>query len=158
IGIVGRQRSSGPASVVVVSALARVTDALVAVARLAEAGDREAAAMQLEELASRHEHVAKGVTKASQRTLLAELTREFDELTALVGVLASRREVPPESFDSILAAGELVSSRIIAAALADHAFPSVWIDARQVLITNTEHSSAAPDMQKTTERARDRVA
>jgi aspartate kinase len=154
----GPGEKSGRAPVVVVSALAGVTDALVAVSRIAGAGDTGQAAKKVEELASRHEHLARGVTTSGQQDLLADLTREFDELSSHVEALASQGDVSPASLDALLAAGELVSSRIVAAALADQALPSVWVDARQVLITNAEHSSAAPDMEKTTERSRDRVA
>jgi aspartate kinase len=58
----------------------------------------------------------------------------------------------------VLAVGELVSSRIVAAALADHRIPSAWVDARRVLTTDAEHNAAVPDMIDTCERARQRVA
>ncbi|HWW85727.1 MAG TPA: aspartate kinase [Vicinamibacterales bacterium] len=157
VGIVRRQAAKTP-SVVVVSALAGVTDALVAVARFAEAGDAGQAAKKLDELAVRHEQVAKGVTNVSQQGLLGELANQFSELRALVDSHASRHEMTPESNDAILAAGEIVSSRLVAAALVDHALPSVWVDSRQALITSADHSSAIPDMRKTAERVRDRVA
>jgi len=68
------------------------------------------------------------------------------------------REVSPRSRDAVLAAGEVVSSRIVAAALADHRVPSEWVDARSVLITDAEHTAAAPEMRETCERAAERVA
>jgi aspartate kinase len=68
------------------------------------------------------------------------------------------REVSPRSRDAVHAVGELVSSRIVAAAFADHGIASAWVDARTVLITDAEHTGAAPDMMETCDRARERMA
>jgi aspartate kinase len=160
IGIVRqqRQRSNGRAPVVVVSALGGVTDQLVAVAHMAEEGESDPAAAALHALIDRHVAVATAITSESRTAVLAEVKRELDELKSLVHALAVLREVSPRSLDAVLAAGEIVSSRIVAAALADHGVPSVWVDARTVLATDAEHTGAAPDLIETCERARARVA
>ena len=161
IGIVRHQRERSDAStppVVVVSALAGVTDQLVAVARMAEDGDADRAAAALHALLDRHLAVATAVTNQSRPALLAQVNHELNELAALVHALAVLREVSPRSQDAVLAVGELVSSRIVAAALADDGVPSAWVDARTVLITDAEHTGAAPDMIATCERAREHVA
>src|SRR2546426_285297 len=71
--------------------------------------------------------------------------------------LAVLREMSPRSADAVAAAGELVSSRMVAAALAEHDLPAVWIDARHVVITDAEHGAAAPDLAATRERAREHL-
>jgi aspartate kinase len=162
IGIVRRQIESNAgarrAPVVVVSALAAVTDALLAIAQLAEEGAGDRAAAALGALIDRHVAVAAAITSDSRDRVVAEVRREFDELTGLVRALAVLREVSPRSRDAVLAAGEVVSSRIVAAALADHRISSAWIDARTVLVTDAEHTAAAPDMHETCERVTERVA
>jgi len=50
--------------------------------------------------------------------------------------------VSPRSRDAVHAVGEVVSSRIVAAAFADHGIASSWVDARTVLITDAEHNAA----------------
>src|SRR5262252_8329639 len=161
IGIVRHQSQlnakAGP-PVVVVSALAGVTDKLVAIARLAEEGAADRAAAELHALVDRHVTVASAITSGSREQAVADVTREFDELVGLVHALAVLREVSPRSRDAVLAAGEVVSSRIVAAALADHRVPSEWVDARSVLITDAEHTAAVPEMRETCERAAERVA
>ncbi len=82
------------------------------------------------------------------RGWVADVRQEFDELVGLVHALAVIREVSPRSHDAVLAVGELVSSRIVAAALADHRVPSVWVDARTVLVTDAEHMGAVPDSSR----------
>jgi len=160
IGIVKHQlqRANGRAPVVVVSALGGVTDQLVAVAHMAEEGEGDRAAAALRALLERHVAVATAVTSASRTAVVGQVNNELNELIGLVHALSVLREVSPRSLDAVLAAGEIVSSRIVAAALADHGVKSVWVDARTVLATDAEHTGAAPDMIDTCERARERIA
>jgi aspartate kinase len=161
IDIVRKQQAKTPgghAPVVVVSALSGVTDTLVKVAHLAEDGEPLRAAAALQALEERHLAVASATTTESRARLLAEVRLEFQELIGLVHALAVLREVSPRSRDAVHAAGELVSSRMVAAAFADHGIASAWIDARTVLITDDEHNAAAPNMAATCERARARIS
>jgi aspartate kinase len=158
IGIVRQQKSNGRAPVVVVSALAGVTDQLMAVARMAEEGEGDRAAAALKALLERHVAVATAVTSTSRPAVVGHVNTEMNELMGLVHALAVLREVSPRSLDAVLAVGEIVSSRIVAAALADHGVPSAWVDARTVLATDAEHTGAVPNMIDTCERARERVA
>jgi aspartate kinase len=159
IGIVRQQQAkTKSAPLVVVSALAKVTDSLVAIAQLAEDGASDTAAGDVRQLLERHIAVATAVTSTSRAMLLEDVKREFDELNGLVHALSVLREVSPRSRDAVHAVGELVSSRIVAAAFADHGIASSWVDARTVLITDAEHNAAAPDMTETCDRARERVA
>src|SRR6185312_8739969 len=161
IGIVQHQRgktSDGGAPLVVVSALSGVTDTLVSIAELAEEGAGDRAASALKGLLERHLALAAAVTTESRVALTADVGREFEELSGLVHALSVLREVSPRSRDAVHAVGELVSSRIVAAAFADHGIASAWVDARTVLITDAEHTAAAPDMMETCDRARERMA
>ena len=161
IGIVRQQQArnaGGAAPVVVVSALSGVTDTLVAVTRLAAEGEADQATASLKALLERHLAVTTAITSESRSATLAAVQQEFDELIGLVHALAVLREVSPRSLDAVMAVGELVSSRIVAAALSDHRVPSLGIDARTVLVTNAEHNAAVPDIVETDERVRERVA
>jgi aspartate kinase len=159
IGIVRQQKERDKTPpVVVVSALAGVTDKLVAVARLAEEGEADKAGAELQALLDRHIAVAGAITSQSRNAVISEVKKEFDELIGLVHALSVLREVSPRSHDAVVAVGEITSSRIVAAALADHRLASGWVDARKVLVTDAEHGTAAPDMVSTAERARDRIA
>jgi aspartate kinase len=160
IAIVRRQiaKDSQSPPVVVVSALAGVTDTLVAIAQLAEEGASERAAAELERLLERHISVATAVTAAHRASIVADIRRQFDELIGLVHALAVIREVSPRSRDAVLAVGEVVSSRIVAAAFEHCGMPAAWVDARTVLVTDAEHTAAAPDMEATRTRTIERIA
>jgi aspartate kinase len=138
---------------VVVSALARVTDALLDVARLAERRELVATRDAVRALRRRHEAMAPLVRQAEPRAeLLQALDAAFVEIEAIATALAVVGEVSPRSCDAIVAAGELASSRIVAAALADAGLPSRWLDARAVLVTDAAHGAAAPDRAASDER------
>jgi aspartate kinase len=133
----------GPA--VVVSAMSGVTDALLGVAAAAGGGRLEDALTRLDEL--RERHIAAAHALAAQDTngpLDRQIAAQFDDLTALARALAVLREVSPRTLDVVAAAGELLSSRIVAAALADAGVPSEWVDARRAIITTGDHTRALP--------------
>jgi len=133
----------GPA--VVVSAMSGVTDALLGVAAAAGGGRVEDALTRLDQL--RERHIAAARTLAAQDAngpLGQQIGAQFDDLTALARALAVLREVSPRTLDVVAAAGELLSSRIVAAALAEAGVPSEWVDARRAIITTGDHTRAVP--------------
>jgi aspartate kinase len=152
VGVVKRENERRPV-VVVASALARVTDALIALARLAEKGDGPGAVEAVRELHRRHRDMAAVVSEPGRRAELEAATDAlFLELETIVRALAVIEEVSPRSADAIAAFGELASTRIVAAALEDAGVAARWLDARQVLVTNAQHGAAQPDVSATSER------
>ena len=87
---------------------------------------------------------------AQRAAAQADIDREFDELERIADALSVLREVSPRWFDTIAAAGEIISSRLVAAALASHGLDGAWIDARKAVVTDGEHQAAAPKFPETT--------
>src|SRR5262245_4566778 len=138
----------GPA--VVVSAMSRVTDALLGIAAAAGSDRLNEALPRLEELRQRHPACARDpVAGGEQVPLNAQLADHFDQLTGIARALAVLREVSPRTLDVVAAMGELMSSRIVAAALASAGVPSEWVDARTAVVTNDDHTRAAPLIAET---------
>ncbi len=77
------------------------------------------------------------------------INTEFDELDRLAGALSVLREVTPRWLDAIAATGEIISSRIVAAALTSHGLAASWVDARKAIVTGPEHMAAPPLMAET---------
>jgi len=159
IGIIraARQAAIQPESpdwrgpVVVVSALGGATDRLLGVAAEAGAGDIEGATQHVRALCDRHIEVAGIITTPAERTKVEQFIRqEFAELERIVGALGVLREVSPRWLDAIASMGEILSSRIAAAALASHGLAAGWVDARKAIVTNSEFTSAAPLWDETT--------
>jgi aspartate kinase len=137
--------------IVVVSALSKVTDRLLGVAANAGAGDIEGALTNLRELRQRHRTVSKVITDVVQREqAILFQDQQFDELERIVQALAVLHEVSPRWLDTIAASGEIMSSRIVAAALTSHGLLATWIDARRAVMTDGEHTAAAPLFPETT--------
>ena len=131
--------------VVVVSALGGATDRLLGIAAQAGAGDILGARGQLATLRARHLEVAGVIgTPPDLAEATAFINQEFDELDRIVGALGILREVTPRWLDAIAATGEIVSSRIVASALASRGLATAWIDARKAIVTAGDHTAAAP--------------
>jgi aspartate kinase len=149
IGIVRTARArdgAGPA--VVVSAMSKVTDTLLGIAAAAGDGRLETALAQIEALRARHLAAATDLAPLAT-DLRPSLDREFDNLAAVARALAVLREVSPRTLDVIAAMGELLSSRLVAAALTAAGVEAEWIDARKAIVTDAEHVRAAPLTQET---------
>ncbi len=148
-----RPLAAGP--LVVVSALSKVTDALLTIAARSVAGDAAAVTQLVEELRRRHYDTLAGAVRDRDRraAVVPALDSDLAELAALAHALVVLREASPRLQDAIAATGELLSSRIVAAALADAGLPAKWVDARTVLVTDAA-SPAQPLMDATRARCR----
>ena len=137
----------GPA--VVVSAMSGVTDALLAIAAGAGSGRQDEALSRVAQLRDRHLAAAHALTSADESRLIVELSDELDQLVAIVRALGVLREVSPRTLDAVAAMGEILSSRIVTAALLHAGVPAEWVDARRAIVTNDDHTQAIPLMRET---------
>ena len=139
--------------VVVASALAEVTDQLLAAGQAAAKGKAAPAEATLQYLQRRHEQVALDTAgpKAYEalRTLIGA---EFEQLRALLRGIASAGELPRRLQDQLLGAGECLSSRIVQAAFLQAGIDAVWLDARECIITDAAHTLATPLWEETNQR------
>ncbi len=141
----------GRGPVLVVSAMSKVTDALLNIAAEAGAGKTDSALTHLERLRDRHLAMATALARRGDvATLSPHINEQFDQLSAVVKALAVLREVSFRTLDVIASMGELLSSRIIASALLNSGLPGEWVDARRVIVTDDEHTKASPLMRETT--------
>jgi aspartate kinase len=154
IALVKRERERAPAAhgpVVVVSALSGVTDRLLEIGQAAGSGSTDRAIDIVERLREHHMRLAAELIgdEVARTALLEGLGRDCDALGGLSRALSVLHDVSARSLDALAATGELLSSRIVAAAFTDAGLPGVWIDARRVIVTDAEHTAAAPLMGET---------
>jgi len=143
----------GPA--VVVSAMSRVTDGLLGVAGSAGASHLAEALSKTQLIRERHIATARElVSGRALDPLVSQINAALDDLTDVIKALAVLREVSPRTLDVVAALGELLSSRIVAAALTSAGVDAEWVDARQVIVTNNEHTRATPLGKETNDRLR----
>jgi aspartate kinase len=142
-GIIRNRLASRP--VVVVSAMGKTTRALLHAAESSAAGDSARARSIVSEVKSKHSTEACLLIRdASVSPTLAAVERYIDELTKLLEGLSILGEVPPRGLDKILSYGELLSSAIVAGALAEQGLPVRLMDSRQFIKTDARYGSASP--------------
>src|SRR5574337_271876 len=144
--------------VVVVSAMGKTTNRLLAVGADAAAGKREAALAALAELREYHQRESRPLVVEDDRPKLgALLEAHFRELEEMVHGLAALGELTPRSADAIASYGEMLSSRILALAFRKFGLPGGHLDARRLIVTDGRHTQAAPLLPETYARLAARV-
>jgi aspartate kinase len=131
--------------VVVVSAMARVTDQLVALANSAGEGDRDKALEISRSLRERHYTAASELLGTGVFTQFhSELEADFDALDELIRGIAAVGELTPRTTDNVLSFGERISSRLATAAFSARGMNASHVDARDCIITDATHTRALP--------------
>jgi aspartate kinase len=139
--------------VAVASAMAGITDQLLAAAREAESGHAGAAREIVERLRARHEETARSLSKATGARIRFD-PAPLEELSTALSGIALLRERSPRVTDLIASFGERLSAPFVAAALAARGVPSAAVDARRMLVTDEKHGAATCDREKSDPRAR----
>ena len=140
--------------VVVVSALAGITDELLDLAQQCGSGDPPAIERSVDALLQRHERVGNALPGCS--AALQSIRAEAEQLRVEVSGARDRRLSPAE-VDSIAGRGEVWSSRLVAAAMAQAGLDSAWVDIRTIMVTDGRFGRATPYTQVLNKRARDQL-
>jgi aspartate kinase len=135
-GIVRERLDRHP--VVVVSAMGKTTNKLLAMAAKAVSGNLDAAVVDLEELRSSHSRESAGLS------VIKEVNALFDQLADLIKGLAIVGELTPRATDAVSAFGERLSSLIVTAHLQEREIGAANLDARRIIVTDRRHGQAAP--------------
>jgi len=142
-------------TVVVVSAMSKITDLLLETMRRAEAGDRAGVEDDLKRLAERHRVTCEELMPEPQRLAtqqkLDSILGEFERITRGILMLGER---PPRSVDEAVAVGERLSCQLIADYLQSQGTSTVAVNARDVVVTDAVFGNASPLLDQTQERAR----
>lgn len=156
--IVRTRVDAGP--VVVVSALAGVTNSLIALAEQAARGHLIGAIRAVEDLRERHLQQAELLLGSGDESAdtCEELSAMIDELAHLAEALATLGDLTPRSQDAIAAFGEKMSSVLCVAAFAQRGLPAVHVDACDVMITDSAFSRAEPQPDAIADACRRSVA
>ncbi len=147
--VAGRLRKS-LRPIVVVSAMSKVTDSLLAAAAAAGRNDREEALRLSDALRTRHLNTAAELTGLSPETadrltaLQLNIHHDFDQLDDLLRGISAVGELTPRTSDNVVSFGERLSSVMVAAAFAEQGMDSAHVDARQVILTDDHYGKATP--------------
>ena len=136
--------------VVVVSAMTKVTDALLAAFEMAKKGEPSEAFASLEPHFIRHEQVANHFIQEDSRIVVSgELKFAREELSDLL-IRVSRRSLPLSMLkDAVVSYGEQLSSRLLAEVLKATGVNARQTDSRRLIVTDDEYGAAQPIWDET---------
>lgn len=137
---------------VVVSALAKVTRVLCSIAEEAEAQHLKEVDELLDSLRDRHTSLAVELLSGNPEILnncVSEVNAVLDSLTDFAHGVCQIGELSPRSYARIVSTGEVLSSKIVAAAMNVYGLSCRWLDARKMIVTDCSYMSAVPDLAAT---------
>jgi len=145
--------------VAVVSAMSGVTDRLIEGARQAEAGDSAAGEALVEALRRQHETALASLLRREEdrapiRLKMEKVLTEGRRLTEGTALL---RELTPRALDAISSLGERLSAALVSAAVRELGVPSEAVEATELLVTDTLHGGAEPQLELTREKSQARL-
>jgi aspartate kinase len=129
--------------VVVVSAMGKTTNKLLAIAGAAVEGHTDKALGLLNDLREFHRSESSGLG------IECEIDGHFQELAELVKGIAILGELTPRATDAVAAFGERLSSLIVTARFRQCGIDTAHVDARSVIVTDRRHTQAAPIFAET---------
>ena len=131
--------------VVVVSALAGITDMLIQCASMAASGD-ESYKKRLQEIEHRHlETVKQSIPVAQQSHWLSLVKTSCNEIEDICNGVFQLSELTPRVKDRICSYGEWLSSQIVSAALMTKGVDNIWKDSREFITSNSNFGFAEVD-------------
>lgn len=146
----------GEKVVVVVSALGGITDQLIQMSKLAERGDLTYKSI-LKDVGQKHFAVVKYLISAKKYTpVMEKLINAQEELGNLLHGVCLLKELTPRSLDYILSFGERNSAYILSQALQQMKLDADFVDAREIIITDSHFGNAKVDFDATNQLIRNR--
>ena len=139
--IVESERESAP--VVVVSAMSGVTDSLLAATNIAA----------LEQVFKRHRAAASELLDNTE-AFAERLSSAEQQLAGLLEEFAQQPSERQRLQDAVVSFGEILSSTLLAEVLNQRGIEARQVDARRCIITDDEHTNAAPLMDVTFARSK----
>ncbi len=140
--------------VVVISAIAQATNFLEQAGKLAAEGKGPEARAKLGQLFDRHYAILDTLVRDKNRhtALRTTISGSLSELEELVKGISILRELTPRTLDSLFCYGELLSSRLVCAALQEAGTDAEWVDTKDFMVTDEDFNRAMPMMEVVTER------
>jgi len=144
---------------VVVSAMGKTTNRLLAIARLAGEGNIATASRETEALLRFHLIEASQLARGAEALKLAHDVRAlFDEFREVLREIEHRGTPTPRLTDTVSSFGERLSSLVVTAGLRQAGVDAVHLDAREVIVTDCRHTQATPLFIETNALLRRRVS
>jgi aspartokinase/homoserine dehydrogenase 1 len=147
-----KNKKNDSITLVIVSALGGITDLLLKTAALAEAND-ESYKIILQEIEAKHLDAVKKLIPVEQQTGILSLVKNIcNEAGEICNGIFLLKELSARTKDRIVGYGELLSSQIINAKLHAAGLMAEWKDARELIVTASNHGMATVDFAATNKK------
>lgn len=142
-------------TIVVVSALGGITDLLLKCGTLAAKGD-PAYKQLLQDITQRHLATVKSLLPVTnQSSILSQVMQQCNEIEDVCNGVFLLQELSVRTKDKIVSYGELLSSQIISAYLNCTGVKNTWVNARNLIITDSSFTKANVDFEQTNKKIND---
>jgi aspartokinase/homoserine dehydrogenase 1 len=132
-------------TIVVVSAMSGITDQLILLAQTASQSN-EGYKTMIQSLAKKHEDAVLALLPPSQQSATLNIVQQLiQEIESHCEGLYLNNELSLQMQDQLMSYGEILSSKIIAAAFEAEGVDQVWLDSRAMIKTNSSYTSAVLD-------------
>jgi aspartate kinase len=136
---------SGRPPAVVVSAMGKTTDRLLALAHLSADGNLKIARLARAKLEAFHLTEASCLARGTQADWLDNQIRGlFEELDQVLQEVRESGVLTPRLSDAVLSFGERLSSAMVTAGFRQTGIDAVHLDARKAIVTDGRHTQASP--------------
>jgi aspartate kinase len=144
--------------VVVVSAMSKFTDQLVAMAKAAGEGDKDKAlALSLVARERHFQAISELLGVATFTDLHSEIESDFNGLDDLLRGISAVGELTPRTTDNVLSFGERVNAKIVAGGFEARGIKSKRVSSHQVIVTDNTFTKAVPLFDDTNDRLKEVV-
>jgi aspartokinase/homoserine dehydrogenase 1 len=153
-----RERAKDKQVVVVVSALSGVTNFLEEACHKAAAQD-ESFKQVVEAIARRHDECIGSIpfSPAASSKLIIQVREPLQRLGEICKGLFLVGDLTAKTKAHIMSYGELLSSRIVAAAMEHEGLAPIWLDSRKIIVTDSNFLSAQVDFGTTNQRIAEHI-
>mgnify|MGYP000104847464 FL=1 len=144
-----KERVKTTPTIVVVSAMSGVTDQLILLAQSAAQGN-EAYKTIIQNLEQKHLDAVRALLPIQQQSGTLSMVKQLiNEIESNCDGLFMLRELTMRMQDRLISYGEILSSKIIAAAFEAEGVDQVWLDSRAMIKTNSKYFNAVVDKELT---------
>jgi aspartokinase/homoserine dehydrogenase 1 len=140
-----KQRVQEKPAIIVVSAMSGVTDQLILLAQSASQGN-EAYKTIIQNIEQKHLDAVRALLPIQQQSGTLSMVKQLiNEIESNCEGLFMLRELTMRMQDRLISYGEILSSKIIAAAFEAEGVDQVWLDSRALIKTNSKYFNAVVD-------------
>lgn len=146
--------------IVVVSAMAGVTDMLIEASQLASKQQSHDLQQLLTELRNKH-FVAIDelkLKKPDKQTVITAVQQRLAELEVAIAQVLARGECSDEDYDRIVSFGERLSIQLVSAAIRSYNIPSTPVEAYEIIVTSGHHGDANPLLDESVEKVKSKLS